>query len=166
VCITLVIIQFHSKMHGPYNIKLMNMLAFTTVLTNPSNLQCNIQNLTKNHIRQRMKSVMQQIWMEQNVKTRNFVTACVYMNFIVGIVYILHVLFELDISTSVICASELWRNFRMLDSYSPYSWSYCLRLKVQHEVTSHSRRRGVRKLHGICVDTVILRMHKAQTIPS
>lgn len=64
---------------------------------------------------------MQQLFIEHNVKTRNFVVTCVYMNFIVGFVCICHMLFELEISTNVICATEPWRSFRVLDSYSLYS---------------------------------------------
>lgn len=87
------------------------MLALTKVVINPCNLQCNIQNLTKDHIRHRMNSIVQQLCIEHNVKARNFV----------GFVCICHMLFELDISTSVICATGPWRSFRVLDSYSPYS---------------------------------------------
>ena len=85
---------------------LVNLLALTKVVINPCNLQCNIQNLTKDHIRHRMNSIMQQICIEHNFKTRNFVTICVYMNFIVGFVCICRMLFQLDISMSVICATE------------------------------------------------------------
>jgi len=99
----------------------INILALTTVVINPCNLQCNIQNLTKDHIRHRMNSIMQQLCIEHNVKKRNFAVTCVYMSFIVGFVCICHMLFELDISTSVICAMEPWRSIRVLDSYCPYS---------------------------------------------
>jgi len=85
------------------------------------NLQCNIQNLTKDHIRHRKNSIVQQLCIEHNVKTRNFVVTCVYMNFIVGFVCMCHTLFELDISTSVIWQTGPWRSFRVLDSYSLYS---------------------------------------------
>jgi len=38
----------------------INMLALTKAVINPCNLQCNIQNLTKDHIRHRMNSIVQQ----------------------------------------------------------------------------------------------------------
>lgn len=91
------------------------MLALTKVVINSCNLQCNIQNLTKDYIRHGMSSIMQQLCIEPNFKTRNFVVTCVYMNFIMGFVCICHMLFELDISTSVICATEPWRSFRVLE---------------------------------------------------
>lgn len=97
------------------------MLDLTKVVTNPCSLQCNIQNSTTDHIRLHMNSIMQQLHIEHNVKTSNVATTCVYMNFIVGFICICHMLFELDISTTVICATEPWRSFRTLDSYSPYS---------------------------------------------
>lgn len=97
------------------------MLVLIKVVINPCNLQCNIPNLTKDHIRHRMNSIMQQLCIGHNVNMRNFVVTCVYMNFIVGFVCICHMLFEMDISTSVICATEPWRSFRVLDSYSSYS---------------------------------------------
>lgn len=99
----------------------ISMLALTNVVINPCNLQCNIHNSTEDHIRHRMNSIMQQLCIEHNVKTRNFVVTCVYMTFVMGFVCICHMLFELDISMSVICATERWRSFRVLDSCSSYS---------------------------------------------